>query len=275
VTAGVVTDIQRFSLDDGPGIRTTVFLKGCGLRCAWCHNPETWSPRRQLMRGPACRGCGACASVVPAGDAACLERCPTGALDVAGAVMRVDEVLAEVLEDRDFYGADGGVTLSGGEPVRQHAFAAALLAACRRAGVHTAIETGLAYPWARLAALLPALDLVIFDIKLWDAARHRRYTGRTNRQILANARRLGETGIPLIARTPVIAGINDCPREIAAIAEFLRQLPNLIGYELLPCHPLGADKYRALGLAPPAFDAPPPARMAELRAAARRDRHDL
>jgi glycyl-radical enzyme activating protein len=265
---GLVTDIQRFSVHDGPGIRTTVFLKGCDLRCAWCHNPETLRPSPEIRFLPErCIGCGACLAACPNGAQAieggrrvyrrdrcaacgrCARTCYAGALACVGRAMDAGEVLAEVLEDAAFYrNSGGGLTLSGGEPLCQPAFALELLRLAKAAGIHTAIETNLAAPWDRVAELLPFLDLVMADLKLMDAARHREWTGASNDRILENARRLAGMGKPLVVRTPVIPGVNDAPEAIGAIAEFVRGLSPNVRYELLPYHPLGVGKYRSLGV---------------------------
>ncbi|RRJ95700.1 glycyl-radical enzyme activating protein [Opitutaceae bacterium TAV4] len=270
--SGMVSAIQRFSLHDGPGIRTTVFLKGCALRCAWCHNPETFSRHNEVMWHQAkCTACGTCANVCPLGhyqgrdqeDTArclgcgeCVAHCPGHALELAGRRLTVDNVLSEIIEDKPFYGAEGGVTLSGGEPLLQNQFVKAILTACREQHIHTAIETSLHYPWPRLEPLLPLIDLLIFDLKIWDEARHRHYTGVTNTRILSNIRRLANVRQPLIARTPLIGGINDTVTEIANMARLLATLPTLEHYELLPYHPLGTEKYAALGLVATPFTTP-------------------
>ena len=253
---GLVSDIQRFSIHDGPGIRTTVFLKGCNLRCAWCHNPETLSARPEIQTFPdkciACGACfGACATTARQRNAdgsatysrdrcaacgACAKTCYAEALTLVGREMSADQVLREVLEDREFYAqSGGGVTLSGGEPLRQGDFCLELLRLCRSHGLHTAIETNLASPWEQIAAILPLLDLLIFDLKLFDGERHRRWTGVSNGAILTNVRRLEdylsnaggngtERALSIIVRTPVIAGVNDDADEIAAIARVDRPI---------------------------------------------------
>lgn len=265
---GVVTNIQRFSIHDGPGIRTTVFLKGCNLRCYWCHNPETLSPQPELQLFPErCIGCGECLKRCPQGAhvvvdgrraflrercvgcGTCAETCYAQALVLVGERKTVDEVVEEVLRDRPFYETSGGgVTLSGGEPLVQPEFARAILEACRAEGLHTAVETAANSPWERVERLLEVTDLVMLDIKLMDPARHRECTGASNERILANARRLGRQRQPLIVRTPIVPGANDTPEDVAAIAEFVADLPNLLYYELLPFHPMAAGKYDSLGL---------------------------
>jgi len=265
---GIVSDIQRFSLHDGPGIRSTVFLKGCNLRCAWCHNPETLRGKPELQWFPEkCIGCGACVRVcqvqahgVEDGQrvfhrarcvacGACARECYAEALVLVGRAMTADEVLAEVGQDVAFYReSGGGVTLSGGEPLCQPAFTREVLERCRQAGIATALETNLAYPWETLAPLLPLLDLVMVDLKLLDPAAHRQWTGADNARTLANVRRLAQTTLPLIVRTPVIPGANDTAEAIDQIAELIAGFPGLLYYELLPYHPLGTGKYHSLSM---------------------------
>ncbi|NLV73434.1 MAG: glycyl-radical enzyme activating protein [Chloroflexi bacterium] len=265
---GIVTNIQRFSIHDGPGIRTTVFFKGCNLRCFWCHNPETLEPKRQLQIFPnRCIGCGACFERCP--NAAheqlldgrayhrerceacgrCAETCYAEALVIAGEVKTAQEVVDEVLRDKPFYEtSQGGITLSGGEPLLQFDFAHEILRLSREQGLHTAIETALHFPWARVEAILDVTDLVMADVKLMDDARHRECTGVSNERILANLRSLAAQGKPLIIRTPLVPGVNDTPEEISAIAHFAAELPNLLYYELLAFHPMASGKYDSLGM---------------------------
>lgn len=277
----LITDIQRFSVHDGPGIRTTVFLKGCNLSCRWCHNPETISPRPQLQVFPnRCIGCSACVKACPRGAhveadgrrkfdrsrcaacGACSATCYAGVLTMVGREMSVESVLAEVLSDEEFYlSSGGGITLSGGEPLMQPQAVGELLAACKARGLHTAIETNLAYPWPLLEALLPNLDLVMADIKLMDQEAHHRWTGASNEQVLANALTLSRTPTPLIIRTPVIGGVNADILEIGAIADFVAGFRNLQYYELLAYHPLGTGKYQSLGLEYPACELAQPDRQ--------------
>lgn len=264
---GIITEIQRFSVHDGPGIRTTVFFKGCNLRCYWCHNPETHSPEPELqLQLGRCIACGACFTACQAGAhrmengtrsfdrelcaacGRCAAECYADALVMIGRQVSVAQVMAEVLADRPFYhSSGGGVTLSGGEPLLQPAFCAELLSACRAESIHTAVETAANLPWELLERLLPLLDLVMLDLKALDDERHQAGTGVSNARILANARRLGATDKPLIVRTPVIPGFNDTPEAIADIARLAAELPNLLYYELLPFHPMAAAKYDGLG----------------------------
>ena len=287
---GIVTNIQRFSVHDGPGIRTTVFLKGCNLRCFWCHNPEDINPKPEIQYFPErCILCAACvescvhaAHSMDNGDhifqrerctacGDCIDACYAKAVVLVGETMPAEAVVAEVVQDQAFYASSGGgVTLSGGEPLLQLDFSCVVLARCRELGIHTAIETAANFPWSRLASILPHVDLVMMDIKHMDSRRHRQSTGVPNERILENAASLGRQPQPLIIRTPVIPGVNDAAEDIAAITEFVVTLPNLLYYELLPYHPMADSKYRSLdrpnraaGLAPPSAD-----KMAELVAAA-------
>ena len=268
---GTVFDIQRFSIHDGPGIRTTVFLKGCSLQCFWCHNPEGIRRQPEIQFEPEkCIGCGECVQICEHNaqfledgqrfyDRAactacgkCVETCYAGGLTLVGATMHVDDVLAEVLQDVAFYrSSGGGVTFSGGEPVLQTDFMFEMLNACRANGLHTAIETAGCYRWERLERLLPHIDLVMMDLKHMDSAQHQAATGASNDLILANARHLASTSVPLIFRVPVIPTVNDTPDAIRAIARFVQELSALRGtpipLELLQFHRLAENKYTSLG----------------------------
>ena len=252
MTRGIVTDIERFSTHDGPGIRTVVFLKGCPLHCAWCHNPECISPTPQEMFYPArCIGCGKCS-----------EGCYSGARVTCGREMTVDEVMAEVLRDRAYYGQTGGLTVSGGEPMAQPDFTAALIEACHREGISVAMESSMISYDERI---LSGLSLLMADIKVMDDEVHRKFTGVSNRRILENLRKADTLGIPMLIRTPIIPEVNDTRENIEATRDFLRTLCNAKGYELLPYHPLGEAKAQALGLCRPSFSIPTKEKMEELR----------
>ncbi len=281
MTTGYICNIQRFSVHDGPGIRTTVFLEGCTLRCFWCHNPESIRPKPEVQFFPnRCIGCGACVAVCPEGAQGfdengmrvfdrekctacgkCVDVCYAEALVFSGKEMSAEDVVAEVLLDRAFYENSGGVTLSGGEPALQVDFSREILERCRAEGIHTAIETAANVPWESLATLLPFTDLVMMDIKHMDSAKHHDAVGAPNALLLANARRIVQTGKPIIFRIPVIPTVNDTPEEIAAIAAFVRELcdlriaqhdglpgePEPITLELLAFHRMAGDKYNSLG----------------------------
>lgn len=258
-------DIRRYAIHDGPGIRTTVFLKGCALSCWWCHNPEGQKPAPEVVvRAGRCIGCNACvaacergaATVTAAGpDAdrarcvgcesfACAAICNAEAREVAGRHMSVEQVLAVAERDRPFYeDSGGGVTLSGGEPLLQAAFAATLLAALKADGVSTALDTCGHAPWEAIERLRGDVDLFLYDIKLMDEERHRRFTGVGNRRILENLRALAERGHRIVLRFPVIPGVNDDDANVAAVVAFAAALPSLAGVDLLPYHRMGVDKY--------------------------------
>ena len=273
---GVIFDIKRYAVHDGPGIRSTVFLKGCPLRCFWCHNPESQTPRPVLMQYPRqCVGCGRCLEVCPRGalsrdeeqvvvDRALCQACGTCAgvcyaqsLVLLGREATVEEVLAEVLKDQPFYETSGGgMTLSGGEPMAQAEFTTALLAAAREAGLHTALDTSGFAPWERYQAALPHLDLVLYDLKCADPMAHRVATGVDNALILENLRRLAEAGVEILVRVPVVPGFNAAPEQMAALARLVAALPRPVPMELLPYHRLGESKHAALGQTGP-DDLPP------------------
>jgi pyruvate formate lyase activating enzyme len=268
---GVVFDVQRYSLHDGPGLRTNVFLKGCPLRCGWCANPESQALQPEpMLRAAHCIECGEFAEPcthcwplwqaqrkrngqsVKAAVAAEIDAraavCPTGALGWVGTWRTAGDVLAEVLRDRPFYGAGGGVTLTGGEPTVQPDFAVALLRLARLEGIGTALETCGHAPWATFTRLLPHLDLLLFDVKHADPARHRAHTGLDNALILDNLRRAVEAGAAVRVRVPLIPGFNASDADVAAIAALVRGLPGHVqGMDLLPYHTMGRAKYAALG----------------------------
>jgi pyruvate formate lyase activating enzyme len=274
---GIVLNIQRYCSHDGPGIRTNVFLKGCSLRCKWCGNPESIAKKPELSYdAKKCKGrqCSLCLKPpFPEGafyfvdggedhvkvnwhlasdcDEALAALCPTGALEMFGKTMTVDEVLEEVEKDSSFYrSTGGGMTLSGGEVMLQPDFAAALLKGAHERGFNTAIETACNAPWANLEKVLPHVDTMLHDHKLTIPERHKKWTGVGNERILANFKRAYETfpDVDFIARTPLIPGVNADEEHIRAVLAFIRPHKNVSDYELLPYHRFGLGKYESLGV---------------------------
>ena len=292
---GMVLNIQHYCTHDGPGIRTTVFLKGCSLRCKWCSNPESIYPKPELAYNlNKCIGkeeCGLCLKVCPESAiyvvdsdekvrinwalctncGQCVEICPPEALYLFGHEMSGEQVLVEVEQDAPFYReSGGGITLSGGECLLQADFSAALLAEAHRRGINTAIETAGNVPWRFMEQVLPHVDTVLHDHKLTDPERHKKWVGVDNRRILANYKQAYET-FPektFIARTPLIPGVNDDEEHIRAVLAFIRPYKNVIDYELLPYHSFGESKYGFLGKVYELADFSPPApeTVARLRA---------
>lgn len=263
---GMVTEIERFALNDGPGIRTTVFLKGCDMNCAWCHNPETIRTGRDLhYYAHNCIGCYKCVSVCPSKAhkridgvhrffpnlcikcGKCVKVCYAGAMVMSGEPMTVEQIMAQVVQDKPYYDdSKGGVTLSGGEVLCQTPFAMELADACHAQGISVGLETNLNTPFDEASALLAKADVLMCDLKLFDGEEHRRWTGVHNAVILENIRRLDSLNIPYIVRTPVIPGATDSDENIAAIANYLTPCRNLLYYELLNFNPLGRPKYASL-----------------------------
>jgi pyruvate formate lyase activating enzyme len=275
---GLVFNIQRFSVNDGPGIRTTVFLKGCPLHCKWCHNPESISRDRQLiLRDDRCIRCGDCFSLcknhavqkvdggfstirdlcVECGD--CIEVCNSEAREIAGKEVTVEEVMLEIEQDIVFYNqSGGGASFSGGEPFLQHEFLTALLQECRKKNISTVVDTsGFTSPQI-LKSVSQFVDLYLFDLKTLDNAKHIEFTGVSNGQILQNLKHLSVLGKEVIVRMPVIPGVNDNPEEIRASGSFVSSLGNVREIHLLPYHSTGLEKYRRLGMEYEMHDAAPP-----------------
>jgi pyruvate formate lyase activating enzyme len=295
---GLIFNIQKFSLHDGSGIRTLVFLKGCPLACKWCANPEGQSYAPELAYSPdKCIGeaeCDRCRAVCEVGAVGfrqdgkaeinrevcthcgkCVEACPSKALELFGTSMDVEEVIRIVEEDSSFYArSGGGLTLSGGEPVSQAEFVHDLLKTARARGIDTALETSGICKWEDLERLCRHVNQVFYDIKILDGQRHEEATGVGNERILENLRRLCEAfpGLAVIVRTPVVPGFNDSPEHIRAIADFLDGLSGSVGYELLPYHRFGEAKYDQLGKACPLQGLVPPSKeqMEDLRQIIRR-----
>lgn len=262
---GTVFNIQRFSLFDGPGVRTVVFLKGCPLRCVWCHNPEGLSALPEIMYNPAsCIGCMSCAvckkglhetkdglhfynreECDSCGD--CAAACPTGALAVAGKKMSVDDVINEVLKDKIFFGKDGGMTVSGGEPFLQYGFLLELLKAAKREGITTCIETSGYVDKDILTEVAEYVDLFLFDYKITGEENHKKYCGVSQKKILDNLDVLDSIGASVIIRCPIISGINDNEKHVAAIGEISKH-SCVLRTELEPYHKLGVSKRNQLSM---------------------------
>jgi pyruvate formate lyase activating enzyme len=266
--SGMVFDIRRFSIHDGPGIRTTVFLKGCPLSCWWCHNPESQQPEQEVMFHPnRCLRCGACQAACP-NDAisrqeemfltnpalcqrcgACVTACPAQARELVGKPMSVPEVMAQIERDIPFFDeSGGGVTVSGGEPLMQPRFLQALLTACKQLDLHTVLDTCGYASWKTIEEVRPFVDLFLYDIKLIDNQQHIRYTGAPNTQILSNLQKLAKSGAQIILRAPLIPGINDGEEQLNQVAALARSLPGVQHLDLLAYHYAGAGKYDRLSL---------------------------
>lgn len=266
--SGIIFDIQRFSVNDGPGIRTTVFLKGCPLACRWCHNPEGRNGQIQMrFFQKKCIGCGRCVTVTNlsphklAGKTAgaterkAAEICPTGALCVCGKEYTKQELLEIIKRDLDFYGTNGGVTFSGGEPMAQAEFLEKMLRLCQEEKIHTTLDT-CGYASRELyERLLPLCDLVLFDIKAINPEKHRCFTGKDNDVILENFRLIAESDTPIWVRIPLISGCSAEKEELKNIAESLKPYQQRIQQvTLIPYHSFGNTKYQTLGLDPDEFD---------------------
>jgi pyruvate formate lyase activating enzyme len=284
--SGRVFDVQRFSLHDGPGIRTVVFLKGCPLRCTWCANPESQQPGPQIAWFEnLCAGCGRCAEACPrgavrldddrvrtdrglcAGCGACAAACSRGARRLLGREVTADEIMAEVRRDAPFFRrSGGGVTFSGGEPLAQPALLLECLRRCRRWGYHTAVETCGQARWDDLREVASLTDLFLYDLKALDPARHEELTGLGNELILENLERLLAAGAGVVVRVPVVPGANDDDAGLESLAAFVAEHPGVSRVDLLPCHALAAHKYAALDLAPPELERPDPQRLAAMAA---------
>ena len=264
---GRIVDIKRFAVHDGPGIRTTIFLKGCSLACRWCHNPESISPRPEIgLSSQKCTGCQRCVAVCPneahvfhgsvhtverskcVACGSCVAACLSEALEYHGRQVSVEAAVAAVLEDKTFYAnSGGGCTISGGEPLLQAAFCAEVFKRLHKHGIHCAIDTAAAVPWENIETVLPNTDLFLCDLKHVDERIHREWTGVSNRLILANLSRLSSLGAPMEIRLPLVPGVNDAERDLRAVAAFLRRLPSRITLRLVPYHSLARSKYEAVG----------------------------
>jgi len=268
---GLVSDFQRFSIHDGPGIRTIVFLKGCPLHCAWCANPETMSMRPEIVLIPNnCIGCGKCYDVCPNncfGDRAervgslrrdscllpecgkCQHVCYANAINISGRYLSVADVMEVVLQDREFYQrTGGGVTFSGGEPFAQPDYLRELARTAKTLQLHTAIETCGYTNWNTISSVIDYLDYVLFDLKHMDPDRHLQGTGVTNRLILENLKRIDASGKPVRVRLPLIPGFNDSEENVRATVEFIAGFANLEALDILPYHRMGEPKWNQLDM---------------------------
>ncbi len=275
----LVSNIQRFSVDDGPGIRTTVFFKGCNLRCAWCHNPECISSGLsiQLVKN-SCTGCGKCASVCERqvhvfedmqhklnrvnciGCGKCAYYCPSSAITITGKEYTPEQLIKEVLKDRMYFETSGGgVTFSGGEPMLHPEYLKRVLRLAKEIGLHTAVDTAGNVPFSSFGMVMPYTDLFLYDIKLWDEKKHRQATGVSNQLILDNLKNLTEAGANVFIRTPVIMEWNGYLEEFDKISSFLADLKKPVQLiQLLPYHSYGVGKYEMLGLVNSIKDHTPP-----------------
>ena len=265
---GIVFNIQRYSIDDGPGVRTTVFLKGCPLTCLWCSNPESQCGLPEVTyRYTSCKSCGTCVKACPVGAVtlsedgvhidrekctvcgACVTNCVPQALQISGKAMTVDEVFKVVKKDADYYEASGGgVTASGGEILAQADFVAALFKKSKEAGYHTNADTSGYGDPAALDKILEYADLVFFDLKHMDPVRHKEYCGQSNALILSNLKRVAEKGVPVVIRVPLIPGYNDSEENLRALAQAVADIVKDAPVNLLPYHRYGANKYRMLDM---------------------------
>ena len=269
-----IFDIQRASYVDGPGIRTTVFFKGCNLHCAWCHNPESQaSDVQMLFYSDKCTDCGRCREKCPNATLSCTLCgrctlfCPNEAREICGRQYTVDEALSIVMKDRTFYAnSGGGVTFSGGECMLQIDFLETILRACRENGIHTAVDTAGCVRYEYFERILSVTDLFLYDVKCIDDALHQRYVGVSNELILSNLKRLLHAGANVWVRIPVIGGVNDNEDEMKRIRDFLDGCPTPLRIELLPYHAMGEHKYAALGKEVTRFSVPDEGQMATLRA---------
>lgn len=286
---GIISNIQRFSLDDGPGIRTTVFMQGCNLRCAWCHNPETQPTEPVLMyEEKLCIGCGSCMTACPDGVhlvdgkshiilrdiceacGRCVSACPGKALSISGKRYTVAELMDILLRDQSFYETSGGgVTFSGGEPLLQADFVKECLIYLKESGINTAVDTAGAVDTASIGKVARYTDIFLYDLKVMDPEKHGRFVGGTNDRILYNLKKIAENGIRYYIRIPLIDGVNCDDRDIEEIIGFIRSLKRRpYRIDLLPYHTYGEGKYKSLSADPPSYlKRPDEDRLTAIRAA--------
>jgi pyruvate formate lyase activating enzyme len=264
---GIVVDVHRFSLHDGPGIRTTIFLKGCPLNCKWCHNPEAVSYKPQIsFNTEKCKDCFECVKVCPTGahqiknnrhilnfelcelHGECVKVCPNEALTIIGTSKSVSDIMNLVMRDIEYYkNSTGGITISGGEPMTQFEFTKSILRSAKDNSIHTCIETCGHAPTDRYLEILDLVDIFLFDYKETNPAKHKDFTGASNDLILKNLTVLYEAGANIILRCPLIPGVNDSIEHLMGIASLYKSLPNLSGIEIMSYHNIGVDKAKKIG----------------------------
>ena len=272
ILKATIFDIERNSYVDGPGIRTTVFFKGCNLRCSWCHNPESQSPKPQMMfYKNKCTGCGKCKEKCPNHLESCelcgkcTLYCPHDAREICGKEYTVDEVMREILKDKAFYDhSGGGVTFSGGECMLQIDFLEEILKVCKENGIHTAVDTAGHVPYEYFERILPYTNLFLYDVKCYDSEKHKKYTGVRNELILENLKKLLATGKSVWVRIPIIPTVNDTVEEIQRIKAYISSCGKPEKIELLPYHAMGEHKYAAINRESHMFPIPSKETMEDL-----------